>query len=584
MRTALIHGRRYAAAASIHGRRCAAAVNIAALIGVLCCAPSVRAEGGTLMPGGSLAVARAGAVAADPSDAMTLLHNPAGLTQLRDHQGHYGVDIAIDALCVQRYGYYGWGIALPEMRAGSSPNADAHRSEFGDPASAAYGLRPFGRVCNSGQFGTLPQLSVTLKLFERLSVGLGLVTPVTLAASQWGGRGGTVAADSGAALPTPTRYALVRQQVRFALDPTLGVAYRVAPWLSLGVSLQATMAALDSDVIMALRAGTSPATDVMTRLRTADYFMPSVTLGAYASPSEYLRIAATFNYAQGFDGAGDITFTTNYYHAGAIDDEFVPYENAPVSVARIRVPQPWTATLAIRYVQPSAEADSGDPLRNERWDVEFDASYIGSGSLPLTTVEVANDFNLEFRRANAAPEMPVQVKKSDLQQLSVDRHGLDSYALRLGGSWNVLPGGLQASAGAFYQSRSVQADYVNIDNFGLTRLGLSLGLKVRMGPLELMASYAHIFQETLDVAPPPHEPHELATDDPHRGFDQRISMDGQASAQPVPDPRVPARIGAIASARQTAVLQSADMRAQVINAGRYTAGFDVISVALTHRF
>jgi hypothetical protein len=79
--------------------------------------------------------------------------------------------------------------------------------------------------------GTLPQLSVVLKVFERLSIALGLVTPVSLAASQWGGQRGTIAADGGGALPTPTRYALVAQHVRFALDPTIGIAYRVSSWL-----------------------------------------------------------------------------------------------------------------------------------------------------------------------------------------------------------------------------------------------------------------------------------------------------------------------------------------------------------------
>ena len=72
----------------------------------------VHAEGGTLMPGGARAVARAGATVAAPSDAMTLINNPAGLALLRDHQAYYGVDVAIDAFCVQPYGYYGWGVYL----------------------------------------------------------------------------------------------------------------------------------------------------------------------------------------------------------------------------------------------------------------------------------------------------------------------------------------------------------------------------------------------------------------------------------------------------------------------------------------
>lgn len=551
---------------------------------VLAPAFSARADGGTLMPGGALSIGRAGAIAADPSDAMTLLNNPAGLTALRDHQAHYGVDMAIDSLCVQPYGYYGWGVVLPDMRPGTAPNVDVRRSEFGDPASAAYGLRPLDSVCDSGRLVPMPQLAVKLQVFERLSIGFGLLAPVGITSAQWGGANGTIATEDGSARPTPTRYAQVRQDVRFALDPTFGVAYRALSWLSIGASLQVEMAALDNYQVMALRAGTSPSTDVMTKLSASDYFIPSITVGAYANPSERWHIGATFNYSQGFDGSGNITFTTNYYHAGATDDEFVPVQNAPVKMTRIRVPVPWTATLAIRYAQPSGADEKNDPMRSELWDVEFDASYIGSGSMGPSVAEVSGAFNLQFARANGVPQMPLEVKQENLAQLSVDHHGLDAVALRLGGSWNVVPGLLQASAGTFFQSRSVQVDYVNIDNYGLARVGVGGGLMVRLGPLEVLASYAHIFQETVQLAPPPHEPREQASDDPKRGFDQRIYEDGVLSAQPVLDPRVPARADGVAVVRQNAVFESEAMRARVVNAGRYTAGFDILSIAVTHRF
>jgi hypothetical protein len=322
----------------------------------------------------------------------------------------------------------------------------------------------------------------------------------------------------------------------------------------------------------------------MTKLSASDYFIPAVTIGAYAKPNERWHIGATFYYSQGFDGSGDITFTTNYYHAGATGDEFAPYQNAPVKMKQIRVPVPWNATLAVRYAQPSGASEHDDPMQNELWDVELDGSYIASGSMGPSVAEVSGEFNLLFQRANGAPQMPLAVKQENLAQLSVDHHGLDAIALRLGGSWNVMPGFLQASGGAFFQSRSVRADYVSIDNYGLARLGVGIGLMMRLGPLEVIASYAHIFQETVEIAPPSHEPREQATDDPRRGFDQRIYEDGVLSAQPVLDSRVPVRATGVAAVRQNAVFESEAMRARVVNAGRYKAGFDILSIAVTHRF
>jgi hypothetical protein len=547
----------------------------------------VHADGETLMPGGATAIARGGATVANPSDAMTLLNNPAGMTALRDHQGYYGLDLAVDAICVHPYGYYGWGVVLPDTRPGSPPNLDVRRSEFGDPASSAYGRRQLDSVCNSGSIASLPQLAVTLRLSDKFTVGVGLVAPVLVAGSQWGGKDGTIALAGGGERPTPTRYALVRQDVKFAFDPSVGAAYRALPWLSFGLTLQVQMAALDNYQVMALRAGSSPATDMMTKLHASDYFVPALTFGVYATPWAHWRFAGTFNWSDGFNGSGDLTFTTNYYHSGAIDDEFVPLANEPVKVKHIRVPVPWTATVAIRYVQPSADAaNSGDPLRDERWDVELDASLIGSGQVPLTTAEISNDFSLNFRRANGDPQQPLDVKKGNLSQLTVDRHGLDVLVLRLGGSWNIMPGFLQASAGTFVQTRGVNADYANIDNFGFARMGLGLGARMRLGPVEIIASYSHVFQETLEVAPPDHEARDQASDDPKRGFDQRIYDDGVLSSQPVRDPRAPAVAHAdgVASVRQTAVFESSTSRASVVNAGRYTASFNIVSIAVTHRF
>lgn len=553
----------------------------------LACPALVHAEGETLMPGGASGVGRGGAVGANPSDALTLMHNPAGLTALGGHAGYYGVDMAIDNMCAHPYGYYGWGVVLPENRPGSPPNIDVRRSEFGDPASAAYGARQLDYVCNSGSMLPLPQLAVALRLMDKLMIGVGLVAPVLITGSQWGGKDGTIRSGSRSARPTPARYALVRQEVEFAFNPTIGAAYQALPWLSFGFAFQMAMASVNNYQVMALRAGTSPSTDLMAKVHASDYFMPSLSFGVYAAPIKRLRIGATFTWAEGLDGSGDLTFTTNYYHRGAIDDEFVPLENDPVRLQRVRVPAPWAVTLALRYVEPAeTEADKHDPMRNQVWDVELDASYASTGHVAQTVAEVANDFTLDFRRANGEAQEPLEVKKRDLSQLAIDRKGQDTLALRLGGSWNILPGFLQASLGGFVQSRSVQVSYMSIDNYGAARLGFGVGAMMRLGPIELMASYAHVFQETIDLAPPQHQPREQASDDPTTGFDQRIYGEGRLGAEPLADARAPSPANAdgVAKVRQTAVFESKSVRARVVNAGRYTASFNVFSIALAHRF
>jgi hypothetical protein len=542
-----------------------------------------RADGEQLMPGGAQSVARGGATVARPSDASTLLQNPAGLSELPGSQALYAFDVTVDRLCVDPYGYYGWGVYLQDGDPGSTARADARRSEFGDPTSAAYGSRRLDRVCNSAPILPLPQLALSLKLDERWTVAFGFLAPVLVGGAQFGGQDGTIDA-AGESRPTPTRYALIRQRATFALNPTAGVAYRPLPWLSFGVALQVLMASLDNSFMVTLRAGTSPHDDITAKVHASDYFMPALTVGVRAKASRRLQLAGTFSVSDGFDGSGELTLTTNAYHRNASGSEVVPLQNDPIRLKRVRVSAPWSAVLALRYVQPRTAADDGDPLRSDAWDIELDVAYTANRSLSANSVQFGEDFTLEFRRANAVPQMPLTLDKDDLGQLNVQRNLRDVVVVRLGASVNLVPGRLQLSAGGFFQSRGAEAAYASVANYGFARIGLGLGLLVRLGAIDLLASYAAVLQETLEVVPPAHQARTDASDDPRSGFDQRIYEDGVLSAEPRADARVPQSGDARAALQQPAAFESNTARRRVINAGRYSASFHVLSIGIAHRF
>jgi len=556
----------------------------AAALAILLASARVHADGETLMPGGAAAVGRGGATLARPTDPTSMLQNPALLVDLPDNQFYFGVDAAIDKICDHPYGYYGWGVYLQQDGAGNPNNPDDRRSEFGDPASSRYGNRHLDTVCNSGPFATLPQMAWALHLNDRLSVGFGFVSQIFVGGSQWGGKDGTIQTNDGPR-PTPTRYQALYTEAA-GLDPTGAVAYRVLPWLSIGATLQVELASADSYSVIALRAGTSPSNDMLARLHASDYFIPAVTFGVYAKPHRRLRLAGTFNWSDGLDGHGTLTFTTNAYHSGAVGSELVPLVNDPIKLKQVTVKMPWTAALAARYAQPRNAADSGNHMTDDVWDVEVDAAVTANHSMGSNVVQIANDFQLEFRRADGTPQTPLKVTQDDLRDLNFDRHALDVVVLRLGGSYNVLPGKLQVSGGGFFQTRGVDPSYANVGSFGLMRGALALGLTFRAGSVDLFASYSHIFQEELTVAPPDNQPRQVATDDPTTGFDQRVYQNGTLSTQPRTDPAAPkpANADAVAKLTQGAVFDAEGLRARVINAGRYTAHFDVISLGASYRF
>ncbi|MEY4578820.1 MAG: hypothetical protein RL701_3523 [Pseudomonadota bacterium] len=557
------------------------------LLGFCLLGSVARADGEQMLPGGTQSAARGGASMARPVDNMTMLHNPAGLIELPGNQIMLQLDTAIDRVCVQPYGYYGWGVYLTEDKDGNTNNPDDHRSEFGDPASTAYGSRHLDRMCNSGAISGLPQLAVSFHVTPDLSVGFGFVAGTQLGLAQWGGKDGTIQTENGAR-PTPTRYQSIYTEALFALNPTASVAYRVAPWLALGATLQAAMISANSYLVMAMRAGTSPASDAMAKLHATDLFVPTLIVSAQAKPSRYLRFAGAFNWSEGMNGSGEMTITTNTYHKGAMGSELLPFQNDPVKLKDVRLAQPWTATLAARFAQPRGLPNDTlgvhDALVDELWDVEVDAALTGNRTgLPDNRVTVANDFTLEFRRADGTPQMPLTVSPEEISEIAVERHTLDVLTVRLGGSLNVLPGRLQLSLGGFFQTRGVEPSYASVDSFGFQRVGLGLGVLVRAGRFDLSASFAHIFSEALTIAPPQHEPRTSANGAPESGFDHRVYEDGKLSVQPRVEPAV-GKADGVAKVTQAAVFESQDLNRRVVNAGRYTASFDVISIGAVYHF
>ena len=542
---------------------------------------SVRADGEQLGPSGAAAVARGGANAARPTDLSTMLQNPAGLVDLHGAQGYYSLDTAFNSICFHPYGYYGWGVYETDL-----DDPDVHRSEFGDPTSSAYSKQHLDTVCNSSPIVPLPQLAFGFNLGERVTVALGFVAPLFVGGARFGGKDGTITGADGKAWPTPTRYALITTEAA-GFNPTGSIGVKVTPWLALGATVQATMASVSSYQVLALRAGTSPVNDIYSRLNGSDLFVPWLTLSAYVKPTRRIRVAGSFTWSDGFDGHGEMFFTTGYYHSGASGNELIPYDNDPIKLKRIKVGLPWNASLAVRYAQPSSDStDVDDVMKSEIWDVEIDGTFIANKSAGSNKVEIENDFLLEFRRANSEPQMPLDVKQEDLKALNVERNLLNSVALRVGGSYNIIPGRLALSLGGFFQSRTTSASYASVANYGFGRIGIGLGAVVRLGKVELAAAYSHVFQEIIDLAPPPHQPRTEATDDKQSGFDQRVYENGQLSDKPKTDPAAPSPSAAsgVASGQQTAVFETDNLRARVVNAGRYVTSFDVLSLSVAHHF
>lgn len=551
-------------------------------------APTASAAGLELLPGGTRSIARGGATAAQPADAMLLLQNPAGMAYLDGNHLMLDIDVPLHDMCVDPYGYYGWGVY------GNEP------SEFGDPTAlddpnnptigATYATTPLGRVCNSASPFPIPQLAWAGKITDRLALGFGFVASDVVPGLQYGGDDGTVQTPYGPR-PTPTRYSVVKQEVTDALGTTFGAAYRIAPWLSAGASLQILMARAQATQVLNAFGGTKPATDVLATVTTQDFFVPAAVFSLHARPIAPLDLTAGFRWSDDLRGSGDSVFETNTFHRGTNTDQ-VPFKNDPIRLAEATVRFPWQLTAGARYRGLLRDAEEGgDPIDTERWDIEVDFNYTFQERTSLTSARTGEAATLLFKTVNPNPDAP-DPPSVNPRALVIDRHLTDVYTVRVGASYAVLPRQVMLMAGGYFESRGVDPAYADIDTFSFQRVGVGTGVVWRLGAIDLRAAYGHIFSETLEVAPPPHQP-KAAHDptDPRSGFDKRVGgefgQEGQRIGGVVledPDAPAPENADAVAAKTQHAASSTAGNPDRVINAGRYTAAFNLVSVGVVYHF
>jgi hypothetical protein len=273
--------------------------------------------------------------------------------------------------------------------------------------------------------------------------------------------------------------------------------------------------------------------------------------------------------------------------------------NDAVKLQDIEIGLPWAMTVGVRYAGLLDGADSAmtgeriDPMQGELWDAEVDATFNFNARSSENKARAAEDITIITRRADGSGSATT-VTQDDVADVTIDRHLEDAIALRLGGSFAVLPRQFQVHAGGFFETRGIDPSYASIDSFAFQRFGVSGGLSWRIGDFDLLAGYTHIFQETVEVAPPSHEnveDRDRQDLDPTRGFDQRVGgtfQNGRRVGGTVladPDAPSPEDADAVARLKQDSIVVVGSARPErVVNAGKYSAAFNIFSIGATYHF
>jgi long-subunit fatty acid transport protein len=497
-------------------RRVRSVWGILAALALVSVTTRARAGGNEYNGAGTRAAGRGGAFAARADDPMALQLNPALMSDLTGVQLLLNLNLGFSQSCQARPGSYG----------------DPGRTQ-GEPTRFAPGweTNPFPEVCNETPFSPGASLAATFQLAEGLTLGVGVLTPYASGMKQFGAEDGTVA---GGTLPAPNRYNLVSQNL-FQIFPSVGVGYRVAPWLALGATFQWGITNIRyTNYGSSSSGGEDPALDIRTALAVNDYFTPAVIASAAVRPMRGLDVMVGFRYLDDVKAGGTLTLRAHDF-----DDPAERNATTVVDGVRLLAQQSSAITFGVRYGHArSGAAGEGvseavhDRMSTELFDIELDAVYELHNRVKEYVVSIPRDATADVP-ASGVSSAPLP------DQIRLPHNWQNQLSLRLGGDWNVLPGRLALRLGGAYETSGVDPRYVQLDFINGERISVHGGATVRFGQLDLSLAYLHIFQTDI-----------VSTATDTVGLPQSALSDAGA----------------------------------IVNQGTFTGSFDVLSLGASYRF
>ncbi|MAT24270.1 MAG: hypothetical protein CMN29_04755 [Sandaracinus sp.] len=550
--------------------------------------PTAEAGGLEFPAAGSTALGRGGAMFARPGDPMALYYNPANLAASQGIQLSLQTHLALYEACHRRGGTYVSHEGTPTAEADTPdpardpdqrviPGNEFNPSAFnpdtdGDLlADMPVPDTAMPEVCNSGPPGVVPELVLTWRAHEMVGIGIGFLTPAAVGHTVWGNDqrvGDRTYRGIQDGLPAPTRYNLIEEQL-IAAWPTIGIGVAPHPRIRFGASMGFGFALVDFQSIVRATRGEDFTGDVFSELSVSDSFIPKITASVHAVPHDNLDVSLTFIWTDDIRADGDLTLTSGYYRAE-------PLEELKIDGVELEVSQPWQLAFGLRYAdriapRPRNPDDvsrlSGrveDPMANERFDIELNVVYERNSRV--------DDFNVNLP-TNPDPSsnglwtiladtgIPASIPPS----LRLPHNWQDQLSVRLGADYNIMPGLAAIRVGFSFETKGIEDGYEQIDFLPFMRFGGHIGLTMRVGMFDLTLAYAHIHQFEATVSEEEARVRQV-------NADSRIQEICRGGGGEVPDE--------LCSSDGTSNFGEGT----VINTGRFTSNFDVVSLGLTYHF
>jgi long-chain fatty acid transport protein len=289
------------------------------------------------------------------------------------------------------------------------------------------------------------------------------------------------------------------------------------------------------------------------------WFTPAAVAGLMITPHRDVDIGAMFRYSADIvKKDGDVKITAPYFGNGR--NGAVPAET-DLKVKEMRLVQPLDLRIGFRYhparkgVTLPAEGRR-DFLSHDQFDIELDLTYSRGSSFDQLTV-MLDPQRVNFGTTVGASYIPANA--------SINKKWTDTYGVRLGGEFNAIPEKLGIRAGAFFQTKGQDEQYLNLDFHPGQMFGLYIGATARVTKsLDLSVGYGHIFVKAFD----------------------NTAQGGKLRALIASEPDNAAGPDYYTECNQPGYTQPSEpfRSCAIINTGRMTSSYNIVSLGGTYHF
>jgi long-chain fatty acid transport protein len=296
---------------------------------------------------------------------------------------------------------------------------------------------------------------------------------------------------------------MLLEQSAFAAWLAAGAGFQVTKQLRVGLSVALGMVEFKASNVSSLLGGTFRDQETLSEVHATDWAVPRVAASVVGSPSDALDVFGMLYYQDDVRAEGEATFEANGIQGApllnCLDDE--PGPHCGVDTVKVEYPFPtFEATLGLRYVKRRGpHTRTLDPLRDELWDVELDASWLSTSTVDNVEIRLyegepgAGAPKLANNSNPGATPYPLPATQS------IARLWKDTWSMRIGSDYNVVPSRLAVRAGLSYASSAVRQELMAIDAWPVQKIGVHLGATMAFDKLRVSLAYAHVFFEQVSV-------------------------------------------------------------------------------------